>query len=78
MTARQFFQRSRVMLFVVAGLLLIYSNGSYLTQVSGVPFVKEGAFLLALTTILFLNIALFTAMFASMKARRKAMEGAPE
>lgn len=78
MTARQFFQRYRVVLFVVAGLLLVYANGSYLTEVSGVPFVKEGAFLLALVTILFLNIALFTAMFAGMKARRKTLEGAPE
>ena len=51
MTARQFFQRYRIVLFVVAGLLLVYSNGSYLSEVSGVPFVGTPGPLNALTDV---------------------------
>ena len=71
MTARQFLQRNRIWLLVVAALLLIYSNGASLSQAIGIPYVKEGAFAVTLAVLLWFAISMFSTMSAAMKAQRK-------
>lgn len=78
MTARQFFRRNRIVFLIVAALLLVYSNGAGLGEISGVPYVKEGAFALTLAVLLWLAFGMFTAMAAAMKHQRKSLEGGRE
>lgn len=78
MTARQFFRRNRIFFLIVAALLLIYSNGARLGEISGVPYVKEGAFALTLAIMVWLAFNMFAAMSAAMKQQRKSLEGGPE
>lgn len=78
MTARQFFRRNRIVFLIVAALLLVYSNGARLGEISGVPYVKEGAFALTLAVLLWLAFSMFTAMAVAMKPQRKSLEGRPE
>ena len=78
MTARQFFRRNRIVFLIVAALLLVYSNGARLGEISGVPYVKEGAFALTLAVLLWLAFSMFTAMSTAMREQRKSLEGGPE
>lgn len=76
MTARQFLQRNRFWFFVVAALLLVYSNGARISEATGVPYVKEVAFAVTLAVLIWIAITMFGAMSAAMKQRKA--EGAPE
>ena len=76
MTARQFLQRNRIWLLVVAALLLVYSNGAAISEATGIPYIKVGAFAVTLVVLLWLAIAMFSAMSAAMKQRKA--EGAHE
>ena len=78
MTARQFFRRNRIVFLIVAALLLVYSKGVQLTQLSGVPYIKEGAFAVMLAILLWLALSMFNAMSSAIKAQRKSVEGASE
>ncbi|RYD95898.1 MAG: hypothetical protein EOP61_18915, partial [Sphingomonadales bacterium] len=70
MTARQFLQRNRFWFFVVAALLLVYSNGASIGEALGIPYVKVGAFALTLAVLLWFAVNMFIAMSAAMKAQR--------
>ena len=76
MTARQFLQRNRIWFFVVAALLLVYSNGASIGEATGIPYVKVGAFAVTLGVLLWFAVSMFTAMSAAMKQRKA--EGAHE
>lgn len=78
MTARQFFRQNRVVFLIVVALLLVYSNGGRLGEMSGIPYVKEGAFALTLALLLWLAFSMFTAMTAAMKQQQKSLGGGPE
>jgi hypothetical protein len=69
-TAHQFFRRNRIWLLVVAALLLVYSNGARISEATGVPYVKEGAFVVTLTVLVWFAIAMFSAMSAAMKQHK--------
>jgi hypothetical protein len=77
-TARQFFRRNRIVFLIVAALLLVYSKGAQLSELSGVPYVKEGAFAVTLAILLWLAFSMFSAMAAAMKAQHKSLEGPSE
>lgn len=70
MTARQFFQRNRIWLLVVAALLLVYSNGARITEATGIPHIKIGAFAVTLAVLLWFAFNMFSAMSSAMKQRK--------
>lgn len=76
MTSRQFLQRNRIWFLVVAALLLIYSNGASLSEVTGIPHIKVGAFAVTLAVLVWFAIVMFSAMSAAMKQHKA--EGAHE
>lgn len=76
MTARQFLQRNRIWFFVVAVLLLVYSNGASIGEALGIPYLKVAVFAVTLGVLLWFAFNMFSAMSAAMKQRKT--EGAHE